>query len=513
MPKPTVGKHRSAKQYSVIDTYCTQTEFIVFTNNLHNIVRAINERLVYVQHQGVWNEPHAPVLNELDRMLNVTIRALKPHLPHVAPWTKTRFVNSYKGRKRKVYELALHRLKNKPLTRRHAEINFFIKIEKLKLKAGKPLCKMVPRGIQGRKPEYNVELGCYTKAIEHGVFAAFDEIFRRLGGGMPGEKTIMKGLNAEDRGKQIAMKWNRFSDPVFVGKDAKRFDEHTHEEMLKREHSVYLECFRGKRMKKLARLLEMQLINKGKGYAPDGVVKYKLIGKRASGDMNTSLGNCTVMSMMTYDLFVRLGIRKFAYMNDGDDGGIIIERKDLERLLAALEPHYYSLGYIMEVEEPVYVLEHIEFCQCKPVFDGNNYRMVRDPRTSCSKDAICLDPYQSKMEVASYLDSLGQGGLSLTGGIPMIQNYYMSMIRNANALAGNRSIKHKDQEENGMYHLKRGMFEKFREPTSESRVSFWKAFNVTPEVQIELEEKYDQMEIEWRGSEYLERSLKTHWHI
>jgi hypothetical protein len=54
------------------------------------------------------------------------------------------------------------------------------------------------------------------------------------------------------------------------------------------------------RSKELAELLKWQLQNKGFARTIDGLIKYSVEGCRMSGDMNTALGNCTIMCALVY---------------------------------------------------------------------------------------------------------------------------------------------------------------------------------------------------------------------
>ena len=96
--------------------------------------------------------------------------------------------------------------------------------------------------------------------------------------------TIIKGYTVEQIGKIARDAWDSFVSPVAIGFDMKRFDQHVSSDALKWEHSVYLDAFCHDSY--LAELLEWQLVNKGVGYASDGMIKYKVDGCRMSGDMN-----------------------------------------------------------------------------------------------------------------------------------------------------------------------------------------------------------------------------------
>ncbi len=111
----------------------------------------------------------------------------------------------------------------------------------------------------------------------------------------------MKGMDVRTVAKVLREKWDMFPNPVAIGLDASRFDQHVSVPALEFEHSVYLSCFKQKKHReRLAKLLKLQLENHCTGYAEDGVIKYTTTGTRMSGDMNTSLGNCVLMCSLIH---------------------------------------------------------------------------------------------------------------------------------------------------------------------------------------------------------------------
>jgi len=209
-----------------------------------------------------------------------------------------------------------------------------------------------------------------------------------------------------------------------------------------------------------------------------------------SGDSNTSLGNVLLMCAFVYSLKERLQIR-FSLANDGDDCVIICERSDEFRIREAVEGHFHALGFTMTVEDSVYEFEKIEFCQAHPVFDRHGgYTMVRDPRTSISKDAVSLKPLDNPSVARKWMAAVGAGGLSLTSGMPVLQAYYSYFIRHSQ---GADPLSDPTLE-GGFFRLGVGMEAKRTPISPESRFSFWVAFGIPPQSQIVLEEYYDQLE-------------------
>jgi hypothetical protein len=137
--------------------------------------------------------------------------------------------------------------------------------------------------------------------------------------------------------------------------------------------------------------------------------------------------------------------------------------------------------------KPVYIFEQIEFCQTHPVFDGQRWLMMRNPLTAIEKDTVLLQPYQSKKQILNWLAAVGQGGLRLTGGLPVSQNFYRAYMKYGKP--GQISVEYQSWF---VRKLSEGMDRDFGPVTPEARLSFYNAFGITPSEQIELEGYFDQ---------------------
>jgi len=445
----------------------------VFNVNTSNAVKSVVERMLFVRDPtGRLVEPPVPspfTFSDLNAVYVHFYKIVKP----TAPLTKDQFLGTYVGRKRTIYENAYESLRVKPFRKSDSYINWFMKCEKVAFTEAK---EPVPRGISPRSPRYHVQLGPYVKRIEKDIY----DVIAQLCGG----KTVFKGLNAFERGRQMRLMWDQFTDPVAVGLDASRFDQHVSVEALEWEHSIYKLYFPHDR--KLKGLLEMQKKNKCYGNLPDCRLEFTVNGKRMSGDMNTSLGNCLLMSSMVYAYVHGLGITKFRLANDGDDCVLIIERKDL-RKLSNLKEWFLRKGFSMKQEPPVDVFEQIEFCQSNPIWTEDGYVMVRNPLTSLSKDCISTMPLRTEKLARRWMAAVGEGGLALTGQIPVVQEFYSKLLN-----LGNRDNPFKMDQSNmtGAQYLAKGMKRKYGVVHWMTRVSFWRAFGLTPDRQIALEQEY-----------------------
>lgn len=291
----------------------------------------------------------------------------------------------------------------------------------------------------------------------------------------------------------MAEKWGMFRRPVAVGLDASRFDQHVSRQALGWEHSIYCLCFpRARQRRRLARLLRWQLENRCVGFTPDGRLRYTVDGGRMSGDMNTSLGNCVLMCSMIHAYATLRGVR-VQLANNGDDCVVFMEASDLDRFMAGLDDWFLAMGFSMAIEPPCYDLERVEFCQTQPVWVGpgaGDYLMVRHPKWAIAKDTVSVHPLDTDKLFRGWLNAVGQGGLAMTGGVPVFQEFYQSYIRNGNFLRS-MSTGHSW----GVRTLIRGMKRTYGAVSPRTRLSFWVAFGVTPDEQVCLERFYSSMVI------------------
>lgn len=443
--------------------------------------RGVLERVFNVKRAGVFTAPFRPRSRQhfFSSLQGFTTR-IRKHLPSTVPITQRAFVDTYRGRKRVLYEQALASLAGKPLEAKDADVKVFVKYEKFNF-SNKP--DAVPRVISPRSPRFNVEFGRFIRPIEERIFEAIGELYD--------SKTVMKGMNALDSGRLIYSKWARFKNPVAVGLDAERFDQHVSKEALEYEHMIYSMCFwRAKDRVRLARLASQQLNNRCSGNTPNGWLKYTTQGGRMSGDMNTSLGNCLLMCAMIYSYSVSRGVT-IELANNGDDCVVFMETSDLQRFMSDLPRWFKRMGFSMVVEKPVYEVEQVAFCQTQPVWVGpsyDDYLMVRDPRVALAKDVISLKPLTTKSEVAGWLDAVGCGGLALAGGIPVWQEFYQMYVRSA-------SVSRKKARVDtgwgwGVRMLGKEMKRVYGDVNELTRVSFYLAFDISADDQKAIERVY-----------------------
>ena len=271
-----------------------------------------------------------------------------------------------------------------------------------------------------------------------------------------------------------------------IGLDAKKFDMHVSTHALKYEHSYYTQVWPDKR---LSRVLKWQLVNTGVAVCEDGEVHFRMNGTRASGDLNTSLGNCIIMCAAIWafcqeqQIDAELG-------NNGDDCVLIVERADVDKVLKNVDGFFRRLGFRMTSEKPVDIFERIEFCQSHPVKCGGSWSMVRDVRTCLKKDPMCLLPMPNDKVWRKWLGAVGECGIATVPGCPILGEFYRCFKRNG--------VKSTDGFKAHVF-KNTSMLERMTDETcpvdGEARASFYRAFGVTPDMQIAVEQYYQRFAI------------------
>lgn len=459
----------------VVDGLHGDKQYLSFSDCTANVITALKERVFFHLVDGQFVAPTAPTAESVRNTLTAFAHLVRRRAFSSVPVAIRDYHEAYRGPRKEVYRRAGERLAREGMRRSFAYLGTFVKHEKI---LNNPRKRAVPRVIQPRKPEYNVAVGRYIRHLEHPLYGIIDEIC--------GGPTVMKGYNVVDIGTHMADAWRQFANPVAIGLDASRFDQHVSVPMLQWEHSVYSLFYHGVERRKLMRLLALQLENIGFASCPDGTYKYTVHGCRASGDINTAMGNCLIMCALVYAYTRYAGVGKWRLLNNGDDCVVIVERSDLPKF-AALPQWFMTMGFVMTVEKPVFTLEEVEFCQMHPVFDGVTWRMVRNVRVVVSKDVTFLQRFASEKHYSSYRYVLAQGGLALTGGLPIMQQFYQSIGHGACLF----NMNHVDSRflESGFMHLTRGLSAKTRAISDIARVSFWRAFGLTPTEQRDWEDR------------------------
>jgi hypothetical protein len=451
--------------------------FLVHSLNFQNSLRAIVERVLLRQDGSRFVPPPEPEQDAFQSKLLLKFR--RKVCARVGPTSRIEygeFLQYYSGRKLARYSQAVESLKVREVTRSDAFIDLFVKAEKINFSTKKD---PAPRAIQPRNPRYNVEIGRFIKPVEHRTYNAIDSVF--------GAPVVAKGKNAIERAQMLRAAWEAVNDPVAVFLDVSRFDQCVSASALEYEHGFYLKLFHSER--ELQRLLSWQIENVGYCRCHDGSIKYKVRGCRMSGDMNTALGNVLLMCALMY-AYLQDHVSKFGFVDDGDDCVVVVERAEYHKLISTCGPWFNSRGFVMKYEGCTSEFEKIEFCQAQPVFDGERWIMCRDPRICIEKDLISVVPWSTEKSWKAHCSAVGQCGLALAGNLPVLGAFYDMLDQGVDGV---------QELETGMAYLARGMTGRRSQPTWQARLSFWKAFDITPDRQVALEELYDTQPVGWRN--------------
>lgn len=462
----------------------TSSRFGVHNNSLQNLRRGLVERVFYVEGKEGLEEAPKPE-KDIFHSLGYFRKRLHAIVGTHSRISEDEFLDFYQGRRKTIYREAICSLQGKAVEKRDAYLKTFVKAEKINF-TKKP--DPAPRVIQPRNVRYNVEVGRYLRRFEHSVYRGIDAIW--------GGPTVIKGYTVEQIGGIVEEAWGQFTNPVAIGFDMKRFDQHVSVDALRWEHSCYLDAF--SRCAHLNKLLEWQLVNKGVGLASDGQIRYKTEGCRMSGDMNTAMGNCLLACAITHGFCREIGL-KARLINNGDDCVLICDGKRAAEVRSGIVKHWRKFGFQCELECDATKIEKVEFCQMQPVFCPNkygNYIMVRNPHISLAKDTYSVGAWNGIDHAKKWTRAVGQCGISLTGGIPIVQEFYEALIRNTTDV-DHRKIFNDVAFASGFRQLAKLGSRSWQPVLEETRVSFFEAFDITPDTQTMLEDEYKMVNLKF----------------
>lgn len=483
------GQPSKTRQFVDLVGFGPEHNMGVYNNNVDTIERAFAERY-FLCKDGEGFRPAfevGPLSFRTSALEDFRANVMR-HMPSLPRMTRRQVVAAYVGPKQRVYQQAYESLCVRSITERDARLSSFVKFEKQDvLKA--------PRVINPRSPRYNLLLGTYLKHAEKHFFKAINFAF---GGRTPA--TVVKGVNADMSAEILRSKWDLFKDPVAVGLDASKFDMHVSQPALRYEHSFYTQLFPNSR--ELKWLLGLQLRNAGVARARDGHVRFEMVGTRSSGDLNTSLGNCLLMCGLIHAyLRERRVVAELA--NNGDDCVVILERADLTRFQNGLDVWFRRKGFAMQVEEPAFEFEQIEFCQTRPVHLSTGWRMVRNQYAVLTKDPMCLLSVPNVRVLRKWMDAVGQCGQVLASGVPVQSGFYDAFRREGVACsAGMVETVFKNRSQ---LQLGRGLTTAVVD--ARARVSYYYAFGVKPDEQVAMEAYFANLDFEAVMGESVPRAM------
>jgi hypothetical protein len=344
----------------------------------------------------------------------------------------------------------------------------FLKADKYELEPG--MKYKAPRCIQFRNKRYGIELGRFIHPIEQDVYKTLD---------CSGTPVFAKGRNSVERAADLLAKSQEFCNPYYLLLDQSGWDAHVNKTLLQYEHNLYLRKCNSSVLKSL---LKWQVQNRG---GTRNGTKFQTPGTRMSGDCNTALGNCVINYALLSTWAKEAGI-KAAFYVDGDDSVVIFDSRELSKV-EACDPTAWFLNWGMESKvEATDIFERCEFCQCRPVWDGIGWRMVRNPRRVMVRSEWTVQPHPPAF-FPRLVASVGRCEAACNLGIPVLQELAWKMVE-----AG--GMKHKTWR--GLDNWHKAKLESWgpdkveralRPVTMESRESFALAWDISVAEQLAFE--------------------------
>ena len=494
------GRPRTTR-FSSLTNAGAGAERVVYASTLANMEIALRGRFNLVKTaDGQWCDPPKPEPMEWDKRSKAFWKRLRKFRRfRLDPMTKEQFINTLVGSKRTAYTNALLNLEQQGLLPWHTVVRLFLKKEK---QAMKGLLFPIPRVIRPMAMEYNLELGVYIKPLEKLVYKMLGE--------MMGGPSVSKGMDAFRQAAVSKDKLDRLESSfgkVFIQSwDIAKFERCVSVDCHEALTTIMCKLVNGvKESRKLRRLLEKQYRVRFVAEMVDGKIKFNCVGTLCSGVMNTSLWAVVLMFIALIGVGDDLGLRPgidYDIFSAGDDTNTFVPAKHVKKFIDAVPPAFLKLGFYVTLDNCTSSYEHMDFCQTRPVYDGTDWRLVREPTNARGKDVLFIHDLTNKKAWDKARGSIADCGLALCYGLPVMQSFYLYLGRGLDLAAAKRN------EDSGFGRLAHGRVARVQPVTVEARVSFWEAFGVTPSHQVALEELYDAQELQWRKPSEVLTSIK-----
>jgi hypothetical protein len=255
-------------------------------------------------------------------------------------------------------------------------------------------------------------------------------------------------------------------------------------------------------------LLQKQLKVKFVADMVDGKIKFSCVGTLCSGVMNTSLYAVLLMAIALCSVGDDLGLipgHDYGFMSAGDDTNPMVPAKYYRRFKQRMPEVFRDLGFLLTIDNITTNFAEMDFCQCRPVFDGDIWRMVREPTNARGKDALFVHSVRTEQEWNKARGSIANCGLALCYGMPVMQAYYQHLGQGLDLAAVKRV------EDSGMGRMAHGRTAMVKPISIEARVSFWEAFGLEPSAQVALEQLYASTAIVWRPPSEIQLSITNNY--
>jgi len=174
-------------------------------------------------------------------------------------------------------------------------------------------------------------------------------------------------------------------------------------------------------------------------------------------------------------------------MNNGDDCMVFMEEHYLQEFMAEVDTWFLGCGFRMTVEPPVREFEQIEFCQMRPINTARGWTMVRNIGTALAKDTMSVVPLVNEKVARQWMHAVGECGLALCAGVPILQAFYQAYLRNGR---GSHNLDKSVQMVSGMRMMSHGLESKEVPISEESRLGVYVAWGITPDEQAAIEQHF-----------------------
>lgn len=464
--------------------------------SFNNALKAVHERLLLFKDKetGVWRRPIEPRTRKIKKHMKYAERELVKRIGRnkTEPYPSTYEVAiSRDPAKRPMYLNAHWIFVIRGLLYGDRHTHAFIKYEKLLIYLKRLWDKdWIPRIINPRSIFFHLCWGRFICPLEHKIYRALDDWGLDIGNI---DRVVMKGINAVEMGESFYKDWSNFIDPVWIGGDADRWDQHNSAYILRFEVAIYRLCL--KLSKEDAELFD-DLKKAMTDYLiiidlPDGGLTVRMKRGRCSGDMNTSCGNIMICSMICI-MYLVVNKIKAALKNAGDDTGFICERKDIPKF-KGLPQWFKNFGFEFTLDPIVDDINKIRFCQASPIWTKRGYTMVRIHELALAKDFVFLQRLDTQKKWRKHMASLGLGGLALASGVPVFQELYCAFVRSACGVKPGK----RREDFDGFYRMSKGLDSVVSKIESRTRYEYWNAFGVTPEEQLLHEKHFANCFYDW----------------
>jgi len=346
-------------------------------------------------------------------------------------------------------------------------VHTFVKAEKVKDISGK---YKPPRLIQFRHPCFVMSLGSRIARQEHAFYSLKDH---------HGYPCIAKMHDSFQRAEMFAEFVDRRGWGVFM-MDFKAFDAHQTTKVLEQEHKLM--AWMNHNDRKLAWLLKKT--RKNTAYTVCGT-KYTGADGRMSGEFTTGYGNSLNALTILRDMCTRWGIPEQHYKIylDGDDANIFMNNEYKPYIDMSIVTDYgqeATYGYATTMDD-------VEFCQCKPIWDGTTWRMIRDPMRILERSRYSVNTFSGK-GWKRLMYSIAKCELSLNAGIPIVQAWFSRVLE----LVGQQDLLGPRAYER-LHRMFESEWLNERPVTEAARLSFALAFGIDQQTQRMIEQRVSKL--------------------